>query len=346
VGAENNNDLREEKLTYHRRVTAFASTSAIIVMLGSTLTASAQTLELRISTQGPTGTPDTRMVMKFIEELENDLGDNFEYEFFNTGALGDEIAHMQMIRSGQIDVYPAGSDVPQLDNNMTVFELPFLFSDRDAVIQALDAGLEDSLRASLRSAAGVELLAFGEMGFRQIINNVRPIETPEDLEGVKLRVPGNAARQITFTSFGATPVTMGFSELYLAMQQGTIDGQEGPIASMQSASFYEVADYLSLSNHVYTPVTLLMNGNKFDSLSDEHKEAVLQAARAAAEFSYEQGRIADDEVMAQLRETMTVNEIDYAAFQEAARPVWDEIRPLLDGEIVDTAIAAASGASN
>ena len=214
---------------------------------------------------------------------------------------------MQMIRSGQIDVYPAGSDVPQLDNNMTVFELPFLFSDRDAVIQALDAGLEDSLRASLRSAAGVELLAFGEMGFRQIINNVRPIETPEDLEGVKLRVPGNAARQITFTSFGATPVTMGFSELYLAMQQGTIDGQEGadsPRCNPRRST--KVADYLSLSNHVYTPVTLLMNGNKFDSLSDEHKEAVLQAARAAAEFSYEQGRIADDEVMAQLRETMTV----------------------------------------
>lgn len=304
--------------------------------------ASAQTLTLRISGENPPSGLDLQMAQKFADVLKEKLGDDFQYELFHTQALGDENVHLQMIRTGQIDIYPMGSDAVQLDSAWAVFDMPFLFADRDAVARLLDGEIGDAFRQSMREQAGLELLAFGELGFRQITNNVRPIVTPEDLKGVKLRVPGSKTRVLSFEMLGAAPINMNFGELYLALQQGTVDGQENPLLTIKNRSLNEVQKYMSLSGHVYTPVTFVMNGAKYDSLSPEQQAMVKEAALEAAKYTRQLGTDADATLLTELGETMEINEIDRASFVEASKPIWVAIGEIAGQEIADKVTSAAA----
>jgi len=306
--------------------------------IGAAGGAGAQSLELRISGENPQTGLDLQMAQRFAENLEAELGDDFAYELFHTQALGDESVHMQMIRTGQIDVYPMGSDAVSLDPKWAIFDMPFLFSDQETVARLLDGEVGEQLRESMREAAGLEVLAFGELGFRQITNNVRPIVTPEDLDGVQIRVPGSPARILSFTTFGAEPINMNFGELYLALQQGTVDGQENPLITIKNRSLFEVQDYLSLSNHVYSPVTLVMNAAKYDSLTEEQQEAVKAAAQEAAEYTRGLGAEGDATLLDELSESMEVNEIDLEAFQEASVPIWEEVGAMAGSDFAQSVI--------
>jgi TRAP-type transport system periplasmic protein len=293
------------------------------------LPASAQDLELRLSVEHELGAQTTAMLQDFAERLQEKLGDQVAIELFHSGQLGDEIVHMEQVRTGQLDVYPLGSDAIVLDEKWAIFDTPFLFTNREQVAAVLDGPIGEELKASMRENAGLEVLSFGEIGFRQITNNVRPVNVPADLEGVKLRVPGSETRILAFETLGATPITMNYGELYLAMQQGVVDGQENPLAAIMNSSFYEVQDYTSLSNHVYTPITFVMNGQRYDSLTDEQRQAVDEAAQEAALANRERGAQLDAELIEKIKEasggSMQFNEIDAAAFQKASQPVWDAI---------------------
>jgi TRAP-type transport system periplasmic protein len=310
---------------------------------GAAPVAAQETLSLRVSGENPLVGLDLQMAQRFIEILQEELGDDFEHEFFHTEALGDEVVHMQMIRTGQIDVYPMGSDAIQLDPTWAIFDLPFVFKDRETVTRLLDGEVGERLRASMREKADLEVLAFGEIGFRQITNNVRPIVVPEDLQGVRLRVPGSRMRSLMFETYGASPVTMNLGELYLALQQGAFDGQENPLAGTVNRSFHEVQKYFSMSNHVYTPVTFVMNGEKFDSLSEEQKALVKRAALEAAQYTRELGAKADQDYLVMLQESdrNEVNEIDLAAFQAASEPVYAAIAEEAGAELTQQIRAAA-----
>ncbi len=304
--------------------------------------AAADKVKLRISGENPPLGLDLQMAQKFADILSQKLGDDFEYELFHTQALGDENVHLQMIRTGQIDIYPMGSDAVGLDDSWAVFDMPFLFADRDAVSRLLDGEIGDAFRQSMRKQAGLEVLAFGELGFRQITNNVRPIFTPSDLDGVKLRTPGSKTRILSFEMLGASPINMNFGELYLALQQGTVDGQENPLLTIKNRSLNEVQKYLSLSGHVYTPITFVMNLAKYDSLTPEHQTAVKDAALEAAKHTRQLGAEADASLLGELGKTMEINEIDRAAFVKASGPIWTAIGKIAGQDIADKVTAAAS----
>jgi tripartite ATP-independent transporter DctP family solute receptor len=310
---------------------------------GPTPGAAQETLSLRISGENPLVGLDLQMAQRFIEILKEQLGDDFEHEFFHTEALGDEVVHMQMIRTGQIDVYPMGSDAIQLDPKWAIFDMPFVFKDRETVARLLSGEMGEILRQSMREAADLEVLAFGEIGFRQITNDVRPIVVPEDLKGLRLRVPGSRMRSLMFETYGATPVTMNLGELYLALQQGTVDGQENPLAGTVNRSFHEVQKYFSISNHVYTPVTFVMNGQKFDSLSAEHQELVKRAALEAAQYTRDLGAKADQRFLVMLQESDNneVNQIDLAAFQAVSEPVYAAVAEAAGEELTQRVRDAA-----
>ena len=156
---------------------------------------------------------------------------------------------------------------------------------------------------------------------------------------MQIRVPGSPARILSFESFGAQPISMNFGELYLALQQGTVDGQENPLITIKSRSLFEVQDYLSLSNHVYSPITFVMNAAKYDSLTPEQQAAVNAAAQEAAEYTRGLGAEGDATLLGELSESMEVNEIDLAAFKEAAVPIWEAVGEMAGAEFAAEIVA-------
>jgi TRAP-type transport system periplasmic protein len=324
------------------RTALISAASLLLLSLVHATPAASEPFKLRISGENPDTGIDLIMARRFAENLEAALGDDFSHDFFHTGALGDEQVHMQMIRTGQIDVYPMGSDAVQLDPNWAVFDLPFLFENRDQVAAALDGEIGEMLRRSMREKSGLQLLAFGEIGFRQITNSTRPIQVPSDLQGVKIRVPGNKARVFMFETYGAVPVSMNLGELFLALSNGTVDGQENPVRVAVTFSFDEVQKFLSMTNHVYTPVSLVMNGAKFDALSAEQHQAVMAAAKEAAEYTRTSGEQTDAQALKDLRDAgvVQVNDADTNAFREASEPVWESIRKTVDSDLMEKLAAA------
>jgi len=320
-----------------------ALTGAVLVALTAMGAAAQEPLKVRMSVESAPGSATQTMLAAFRDALAEEMGDAVEIEYFDSGTLGDEIVHMEQVRTGQLDVIPIGSDAVQLDSKWAVFDMPFLFPDRDTASRVLDGEIGQQLTGSMRESAGLEVLGFGEIGFRNITNNVRPVVVPADLEGLKLRTPGSKTRIMAFEMLGASPVTMNIGELYLALQQGTVDGQENPLANIKAFSWNEVQEYLSLSGHVYTPITLVMNGARWDGLSDEQKAAVGRAAAKAVEASRQYGANADATLLDELSKDMQVNEIDIEAFQAASVPIWKEIAPVAGEDFTAAVIEQIKG---
>ena len=304
----------------------------------------ADALKLRLSVESTPGSATQHMLASFRDALQAEMGDAVEIEFFDSGTLGDEIVHMQQVRTGQLDVIPIGSDAVQLDAKWAVFDIPFLFADREAVAKVLDGEIGMQLDESFQQSAGLKVLGFGEIGFRNISNNVRPIVKPEDLDGVKLRVPGSKTRILAFKMLGAAPINMNIGEVYLALQQGVVDGQENPLGNIRKWSWYEVQKYISISRHVYTPITFVMNLKRYEGLSDDQRAAVDSAARQAVLASREYGTQNDANLLAEITELaqgkVEFNDIDVAAFQAAAQPISEEIGKVAGEEFTAAVMAA------
>lgn len=309
-------------------------------------TASAQdALKLRLSVESTPGASTQQILAAFRDALKAEMGDAVEIEYFDSGTLGDEIVHMQQVRTGQLDVIPIGSDAVQLDSKFAVFDIPFLFNSREQVSAVLDGPIGEELDASFQENAGLKVLGFGEIGFRHITNNVRPVVTPADLEGLKLRTPGSSTRIMSFEMLGASPIKMNIGEVYLALQQGVIDGQENPFGNIAKWSWDEVQNYISLSRHVYTPITLVMNKRRYDGLTDEQRAAVDAAARIAVESSRAYGAENDASLEAVIRERspdVEFNEIDSDSFKEIAAKIGERIGETAGAEFTARFVAAAS----
>ena len=323
-----------------RSVMAIAAVTALF-----TLPAQSQELKLRMSVESTPGASTQQMLGAFRDALQAEMGDAVAIEYFDSGTLGDEIVHMQQVRTGQLDVIPIGSDAVQLDPKFAVFDIPFLFSSREQVSAVLDGATGEALDASLQEAAGLKVLGFGEIGFRNISNNVRPIVTPADLDGVKLRTPGSKTRIMSFQKLGATPIKMNIGEVYLALEQGVIDGQENPMGNIAKWSWDEVQKYISMSRHVYTPITFVMNLKRYNSLTDAQREQVHAAARTAVSSSRQYGADNDAELVSAIKARspeVKFNEIDPASFVEIAKEIAGEIGKIAGEEFTAGFVAAAS----
>lgn len=305
----------------------------------------AQSLDLRMSVESTPGASTQQMLGAFRDALQEEMGDTVAIEYFDSGTLGDEIVHMQQVRTGQLDIIPIGSDAVQLDSKFAVFDIPFLFSSRDQVSSVLDGPIGEALDASLQENAGLKILGFGEIGFRHITNNVRPIVVPADLDGVKLRTPGSKTRIMSFEMLGATPIKMNIGEVYLALEQGVIDGQENPFGNIAKWSWDEVQKYVSLSRHVYTPITFVMNLKRYNSLTDEQREKVDAAARTAVLSSRQYGADNDAELQGVIKARspdVEFNDIDSAAFVEVAKEISVEIGAIAGKEFTTSFVTAAN----
>ena len=303
--------------------------------------ARAEPVMLKLSVETPQGDPLNVMLRAFADSLEQRAGDGVSVEIFDGGVLGDEIAQMELVRAGEVDVVPMGSDVVEIDKHFAIFDMPFLFPDAATAHRALDGELGMLLADSLREAAGVEVLAFGELGFRVISNNVRPINSPEDLKGLKLRTPGSQTRILAFRELGAAPTPMNLGEVYLALKQGALDGQENPLSVVKEFSFFEVQKYVSITRHVYTPITLTMHGATWASLSPELQQAAKAAASDAAAATRRLSAESDASLVAEFEQAgVEVNQADVESFKAVTPPIYEMIGEVAGPDFVEKALAA------
>ena len=323
-----------------RRILA-SSALVSLAALAAVGPASADTVNLKLSVETPQGDPLNVMLRAFAASLENRVGDQVSIEIFDGGVLGDEIAQMELVRAGEVDVVPMGSDVVEIDKHFAIFDMPFLFPDAATAHRVLDGELGTLLANSLREAAGVEVLAFGELGFRVISNNKRPINTPADLDGLKLRTPGSKTRILAFQELGAAPTPMNLGEVYLALKQGALDGQENPLSVVKEFSFFEVQKYVSITRHVYTPITMTMHGKTWESLSPELQEAAKAAAADAAAETRRLSAESDASLVSEFEgHGVMVNQADVESFKAVTGPIYMKIGEVAGPDFVEKALAA------
>jgi tripartite ATP-independent transporter DctP family solute receptor len=222
-----------------------------------------------------------------------------------------------------------------------VFEMPYIIQSREHMMAVEAEILDDVLQPAVQEE-GYRILGIWENGFRHITNNVRPIDTPEDLEGIKLRTPRGEWRVKMFQTYGANPTPMAFSEVFTALQTGVIDGQENPYAQIASAKFHEVQDYLSITGHVYTPAYLLAGERAFSQLPEDVQASLIEAAKETQGFVYEEAARLEEELLGVIKDAgVEVNEADKQAFIDASGPIYDEFAASIEGG--DELIARVQG---
>jgi tripartite ATP-independent transporter DctP family solute receptor len=260
----------------------------------------------------------------FCDEVEKGTQGRYKCQHFANSALGGEREQIEAIQLGTLDLLntstgPVGNFVPE----MKIVDLPFLFRDYDHARKVLDGPIGQDMLAQFPKH-GIIALAWTENGFRQMTNSKREIVKPSDAAGLKMRTMENKVHMEGYKTFGILPTPMAFPELFGALQQGTVDGEENPIPVILSAKFSQVQKYVSLTNHVYSPALLMISPRTWNKLSDADKRVFLDAAKKGSVA--QRKKVNDDEAngLAQLeKEGMKVTRtVDSAAFREAIKPAY------------------------
>ncbi|MCM3714515.1 TRAP transporter substrate-binding protein [Alkalihalobacillus oceani] len=274
----------------------------------------------------------------FKEILAEKTDGRMDVEIFPNGSLGGERDMVEGLQIGSVDlVLTSTGPMSGFVEEITVVDLPFLFRDAEHAHTVLDGEVGQDLLAKLE---GIDLkgLAWWENGFRNVTNNTRPVEKPEDLQGLKLRTMENDIHMAAFRELGADPTPMAFTELFTAMQQGVVDGNENPIPVIYSSRFYEVQDYLTMTRHFYNPSILLTSNSFFNNLEPELQTALQEAAVEAGIFEREVVQRMDEEYLNELEEQgmEVIREIDVEPFIEAVQPVYDQYSEVFGQELIDS----------
>ena len=300
--------------------------SLLIGALGATLTTSlamAAPKEVRIASHVSEFSPLHAQSQLFAAEIEKRLPGQFTFKLFPGGQLGKEKDLMANVQAGSLEMINVASGVLKLDKKLGVFDLPWLFSDRAHVQRAMKAGLEDAIRSRIEEIGSVKVIGVYENGFRHVINSQRAVKTPGDLDGLKIRISGGKFRQGVFQNIGATPQKISWGETFTALQSGVVDGAEAATYGFYEQKHFEVAGYLSLTSHVYTPSFLLSSKAFFDSLTAEQQKVFADVGREITEAAYAKSADLEAKYFAEMKGKLTINEVDLAAFQAATAKSYD-----------------------
>ena len=244
--------------------------------------AAAADMVLKFGHVGKPGSLFEESVNAYAECANGKLGDAADVQTFGSSQLGKDKELLQKLKLNQITFSLPSSVMSSVDDAFGVFEMPYIVKDR-AHMKRVQEALGDTFQAAAQKN-GYRILGYFENGFRHITNNVRAINTPDDLAGVKLRTPKGAWRVKMFKLYGANPTPMAFSEVFTALQTGVIDGQENPYAQIASAKFQEVQKFLSITGHVYTPAYILVSDKHYAKLPENVRSALEACASGDASF--------------------------------------------------------------
>lgn len=297
--------------------------SVFVAMAGLILPgmASAQSV-LQINSSLPEGSFAHVFLQEYETRLEAATDGAVDVQIFMSNTLGSEEDVLQGLGLGTHHASLSASAIAQINTRTAIFDLPYLFEDRTAVQTFAASPAGDMLRDGFEGT-GMVLAAMWDNGFRQITNSLRPITVPADLAGMKIRTPTSRQRVEMFNTLGANATPLSFGEVYSALDQGVIDGQENPAQIVESARLHEVQKFMSLSNHVYLPTFLVFGEPYLAGLDPALAETMLTVAAEVAGWTFEWGENTDAEVIAALSDKIAINEIDFAAFQAASAPLYE-----------------------
>ncbi|MBP0465077.1 TRAP transporter substrate-binding protein [Roseomonas sp. PWR1] len=301
-----------------------ALAGAAILAAPATLRAQGQvrlTLAHGTAAANPRGVTAERMAAR-LRELSNG---RIEMRVAHAAQLGDDVAMLTALRTGTLDMSvnsqgPTSSLVPEI----AALGLPFLFPDAPAAYRVVDGPVGQELATKL-AAVGLHSLGFWDNGIRHITNRRRAINRPEDLRGLRIRTPADPATIDTFQALGAATQQINFSELYVALQQGVVDGQENPLANIHASKLHEVNRFISLTAHKWECSPFLASRAAWGRLAEADRALVTQAAREATEHNRMLMQQADVQLLAEYRgmSSVEVNVADQAAFRAATAGVLD-----------------------
>jgi TRAP-type transport system periplasmic protein len=296
--------------------------AGLVLGLGMACAAFAQsTMKISISTAQ--NSHQGVAIDTFAKEVAARTGGRYKVETFYNGSLGGERESIEAVQLGTQELaFSSSGPVPNFVPETKILDVPFLFRDKAHARAVLDGPIGQDLLAKF-DAKGFKALAWGENGFRHMTNSKRDVKAPEDLKGLKMRTMENPVHIAAYKGLGIITTPMAFPEVFTALQQGTVDGQENPLPVIMSAKFSQVQKHLSLTGHVYSPCIFVMNKASFDKLSAADKTAFLQAAKVAVKANRDRVDQDDANGVKELRaQGMTVIEnVDKAKFVAMLAPV-------------------------
>ncbi len=271
------------------------------------------------------GNPRHEASVKFAETVKAKTNGRIEIQVAHSSQLGDDAAMVTALRSGTLDMSANSQGaVSTVVPEYGALGLPFLFGDITKAWQLLDGPIGQDL-AKRSEAKGMVVLGYWDNGIRHISNSKRAIKAPADLKGLKIRTPPDAVTVDIMQALGADPQQIKFSELYVALQQGVVDGQENPLANIASAKLYEVQKFISLTGHKYEATPFLMGKRSWDKLSAADKQVFMAAAAEATQLQRKLSKEADDKLVAEIKaKGVQIDSVDRAPFVQATRPVYDK----------------------
>ncbi len=299
---------------------ALQFTAGIAVALGLGLAAAAQAQT--VLKVGWTNTIDSHYgtgLTTFGAELEKRTNGRYKLQYFPSGALGGEREMLEAVQLGTQDMVltstgPTGNFVPET----RILDIPFLFRDYDHARKVLDGPIGQDILTKFPSK-GLVAITWFENGFRHITNSKRPIKTPEDVKGLKIRTMENKVHMEAFKAMGALPTPMNMNEVFTSLQTGTVDGQENPIPVILANKLYTVQKYLTLTGHVYSPALIVTSKGFWDKVSDADKAAFKEAAKIALVANRKKVNEDENNGIATMEKggTEVIMKVDNAQFQKA-----------------------------
>jgi tripartite ATP-independent transporter DctP family solute receptor len=284
---------------------------------------SASALEVVLAISAKPGSTQYVTAEEFTRRANEALGDKAKVTFYGSSQLGKDKDLMQKLKLGTVHLAMPSSMMSSIAAEAGLFDMPFLVKDR-AHLNRIEHEIFWPMIAPAIEKKGYKVIGFWENGIRHITNNVKPINTPADLKGVKIRTPKSTWRVKMFSAWGANPTPMSFSEVFVALQTGVIDGQENPYTNIAAAKLNEVQKYLSVTGHVYTPSYLTAGAKQWGKLPEDVRMILEKIAVDVQGWMYATGTSDDLSLRDKLAASMQVNVADRAAFVEASKPIYAE----------------------
>jgi tripartite ATP-independent transporter DctP family solute receptor len=261
---------------------------------------------------------------KYAKEVNEALKGRVEVKVFHSSQLGTDEQMIKGVKVGAPEMFIPSTIMSTVEPKYGIFEMPYIIVSRAHMKRVAENKQAQQALFEGLPAKGVRVLGVWENGFRHITNNVRPIVKPEDLKGIKLRVPSGVWRVKMFQAYGANPSPMPFAEVYSALQAGVMDAQENPFPQIWSAKFQEVQKYLSLTGHVYTPAYVLVGEEFWQKLPKDVQDTIARISWEMGDFARSEGERLDKELMAKLAPPMKANEVEKEAFIKASAAIYEE----------------------